>query len=60
MYTLKMIFELIPVTKIANLGPKNCHIGPRAQNDPKIRPELNSLNTGNAIKVKFFVYISIL
>ena len=49
------------MTKRAPLAPKNGQIGPKkARNKPKIRPELKSLNTGNAIKRKLFVYISIL
>ena len=32
----------------------------KAQNDQKIRAELISLNTGNAVNGKLFIYISIL
>ena len=49
------------MTKTAPLAPKkwpNC--AEKAHNKPKIRPELNSLSTGNAMKGKLFVYISIL
>ena len=53
----KMISDLLSMTKVAHLGPKN---GQKAQNDPQIRPEINSLNTENVIKSKLFVYISIL
>ena len=45
-----MIFGLIPMTKTAPLAPKKWpNWAKKARNKPKIRPELNSLNTGNAI-----------
>ena len=54
-----MFSNLIPMTKIAHLGPKKWpYWAIKAQNDPKIRAELNSLNAGNDIKRKLFVYIS--
>ena len=41
-------------------SPVGAGTGAELGNKPKIRPELNILNTGNAIKGMLFVYISIL
>ena len=45
-----MFSDLIPITKLAQ---KWQYWVIKAQNDPTIRAELNSMNTGNAIKRKF-------
>ena len=58
-YTLKMISDLIPMTKNSPFeSQKLPYWAKKAQNDPKIRPKLNSLNTGNAIKEScLFIYV---
>ena len=46
-----MFSDLIPMTKSSPFGSQKWpYWAIKAQNDPKIRAELNSLNTGNTVK----------